>query len=233
MIVIYDKRLPQKYKEAINTQISSIVWQSFNIPSQNQVYESILHHPDIYFFQLDTNTCICAPCVTDEMHNADIELVKGKENPYGKYPCTARYNAVCVGNILFHNLKYTDPVILKHANKKGLKTVNVSQGYTRCSIVPLNNRAIITQDKGIAKVVKKEGIDVLLVSNGFVCLPHEKHGFLGGATGKMPNGTILFLGDIDLHPDASNIKDFMKDYNVSYISLKNLTLYDAGTLIFF
>ncbi|MGB3242635.1 MAG: DUF6873 family GME fold protein, partial [Candidatus Omnitrophota bacterium] len=78
-----------------------------------------------------------------------------------------------------------------------------------------------------------EGLDALHVSKGPVLLPGEKYGFLGGTSGRMPDGTILILGDIDSHPDAPKIKAFMAKHNAGYIDLKGLPLYDAGGLFIF
>lgn len=230
MIAICDKRLPQEYREAINAQIPSLVWQSFSISDKKRVYESILYHPDIYIFQLTGDTFICAPRIANQLKN--INIVKGSDDPYGKYPYSARFNAVRIGDFIFHNLKYTDPVIIDTAKKMGLKLVNLAQGYTRCSVVPVSNKAIITQDVGISKTAKDTGLDVLLISKGHILLPGEKYGFLGGATGVMSGRTIIFIGDLDLHPDSKEIKIFLKKHKIEYISLENLPLYDTGTIMF-
>lgn len=229
MITIYDKRLPQEYKEAINAKIPSLVWQSLSISNKKQVYESILYHPDIYLFQLTRDTFVCAPCIANQLQN--INLIKGLDDPHSKYPYSARFNAVRIGDFIFHNLKYADPVIIDAAKKMGLKPVNVPQGYARCSVVPVRNNAIITQDNGIAKIAKGLGLGVLLISGGHVLLPGEKYGFLGGATGILPDGIIIFIGNLDLHPDSKEIKKFLKKHKTEYISLENLPLYDAGTII--
>jgi hypothetical protein len=244
MFIVHDKRLPAEYIGALNARVPSITWIPFGGPDDShprKVYESISCHPDIYFFQLDEKTLVHAPNVPEEilfsLSKNGIELVKGEKFPHGSYPYTAPYNAVRVGEAVFHNLQCADTVMLKKIHEFGLKTVNVSQGYSRCSVLALDDKALITADKGIAEAVcyaRETGnaeLDALVISSGSVLLPGEKYGFLGGASGKMPDGTVLFLGDIDLHPNASKIKDFLIKCCVDYIDLKGLPLYDAGGLI--
>jgi hypothetical protein len=167
------------------------------------------------------------------LQKSKTTFIQGLKNPTDKYPFTAGYNAVILGEHLLHNLRYTDRSILDTAYKKSIKPIHVPQGYTRCSTIPLRNNALITADLGIAKAVAKHNIDVLPISPGYVILPGEKYGFLGGATGILSDGTILFMGDISLHPDSHKIKSFLKKHKIQWINLEGLPLFDCGTIIFF
>ena len=66
--------------------------------------------------------------------------------------------------ILIHNLNFTDKKILDYCKDK--KTINVKQGYTKCSILPVKEKAIITNDKGIYDTLKNEDFDILLLPFG-------------------------------------------------------------------
>jgi hypothetical protein len=46
----------------------------------------------------------------------------------------------------------------------------------------------------------------------------------------MPDGSVIILGDMDCHPEASRIKEFLKKHKVGYVDLEGLPLYDAGGL---
>jgi radical SAM superfamily enzyme len=233
--IVHDKRLPVEYKEALRNKFPHAVLHPFE--GRGEVYGSISCHPDIYLFQLDEKTVIHAPGLPGEdihaLKRAGLNLIKAAENPGGVYPGTARHNAAKVGKIVFHNLKHTDPVILEKASEKGLKGVHVNQGYANCSVMAIGEEALITSDASMAKKACAEGLDALHISKGTILLPGEKCGFLGGASGRMPDGTILILGDIDNHPDAPEIKAFMAKHNAGYIDLKGLPLYDAGGLFIF
>ncbi|MGB2661176.1 MAG: DUF6873 family GME fold protein [Candidatus Omnitrophota bacterium] len=233
--IVHDKRLPVEYKEALRAKFPSAVLHPF--AGRGEIYESISCHPDIYLFQLDEKTVIHAPGLPEEdlhaLKRAGLNLIKAAEDPNGVYPGTVRHNASRVGRIIFHNLKHTDPIILEKAREKRLKHVQVGQGYTNCSVMVLGEEALVTSDASIAEKARAEGLDALHVSKGPVLLPGEKYGFLGGTSGRMPDGTILILGDIDSHPDAPKIKAFMAKHNAGYIDLKGLPLYDAGGLFIF
>ena len=238
MLIIHDKRLPFKYKKALLGELPNAVLQPFEVMEESdkgRVYKSILHHPDIYLFQLDEKTIIYDPLLTgkqlESLKERDIELIKGEGSPYGKYPNTVRFNAARVGRFVFHNFNFTDPVILKFIEKKGLMPLNVTQGYARCSILIASNEAIITEDRGIFDSAKEAGLDALFLSTRFVLLPGERYGFIGGSSARTCNGTVVMLGDIENHPEFSKIEKFFNKHEVCFIYLKDIPLYDAGGLI--
>ena len=235
MLVIHDHRLPYEYIEALSGKISCDAWYSLNAPVDSKVYSSVSSHPDIYFFQLDHNILIHAPAVPEDLLQGlkknGMDLIKGESDPGSAYPETARYNAVRVGRMVFHDLRCTDPAILKKARETGLRTIHVAQGYTRCSVLLLNDRALMTSDRGIARAAVELGIEVLLIAPGHISLPGERHGFIGGAGCRLPGDSVVLLGDIAHHPDAVRIKGFFEEQGVNLISLPGLTLYDAGGLM--
>lgn len=237
MIVVCDSRLPIQYKKALEAEIPGLFWLPLQIDKDNSVYQSIRNHPDIYFLQLSSRECIYAPCVPEDvleaLKNQRIRLVPGTSNPYSEHPNTACYNAVCLDNFLIHNIAYTNETMINEVTNRGIEIIKVEQGYTRCSSVPVGKQAIITADLGIAEAVREKGIDVLTISPGNVILPGEKYGFLGGATGILPDGTIVFVGDVNTHPDVSAIINFLQKHKINYLDLVRLPLYDCGTLLFF
>jgi len=241
MVIIHDKRLPAEYRQALLDGVKGVTLFPFGgmhaSGAGTEVYESVSCHPDIYFFQLDERTVIHAPGLPEELlrslKEAGVELIRGEGDPHGPYPHTARYNAARVGNFIFHNLSYTDPFILDAARERGLRSVNVAQGYARCSVLSVNDRTIITADKGIAAAAGAENMDVLLLSPGSVLLPGEKYGFIGGAGGRAPDGTVILLGDPGLHPEASEIKGFLDEHAAGRVFLEGMPVYDAGGLMIF
>ena len=238
MLIIHDKRMPREYLAAIKAKLPDARLYPFGGPLDNngeKVYHSIFCHPDIYFFQIASRALVHSPavpeCLLSFLRKAGVELIKGGKDPAGAYPDTAIYNAAKVGGKVLHNLQHTDTVLRRVAEEKGLNFVDVPQAYAACSAVPAGERALITADGGIARSAQEQGIDVLEVSAGAVTLPGEKCGFLGGAAGIMPDGGILFLGDIEEHPDHEDIRGFAEKHGVSIMSLPSLPLYDAGRLL--
>lgn len=234
MILIHSADIPKPYIQNIDRLFPGLV--RIPLPKSKDVYNSISSHPDIFIFAMDYRTIVCAPSlyeyITSSLNTTNFDIIKAKSDPRGNYPQTCVLNAVRLGARILHNSKYTDPAILDLAHKADLELVSVSQGYTRCSAIPVGHNAIITCDGGIAKTVKDIGVEVKLVSAGSVSLPGESYGFIGGATGITPDNKIIFLGDIRQHPDHVNIKLFLDEHEIGYEYIADLPLLDAGSLIF-
>ncbi len=235
MIIIYDHRLPCEYVSALREQLPGCVLSSLDMSASSNVYQSISSHPDIYFFQADQHILIHAPGVPQNflktLTDHGVQLIKGADDPTVKYPQTAGYNAVRVGILVFHNTRYTDSSILERVEKLGLEAVHAEQGYTRCSVLPVGARGIMTADSGAALAAEKKGLDVLRISAGDISLPGEACGFIGGVCGLMPDGSVVVLGDLNFHPDVDRIKDFFAVHEINLIDMEGLPLYDAGSLI--
>ncbi|NQT06266.1 MAG: hypothetical protein HQ575_01855 [Candidatus Omnitrophica bacterium] len=235
MLLIHSCEIPKKYTDKLKEVLPDLI--SLSLPKNSDLYPSIASHPDIFFFRINTDTLIHSPSVPgkilDDIRSHNIRLKESQKTPSGNYPDTASLNCVRAGRYILHNTKLTDDIIKREADNLGLTLIHCGQGYSRCSVVPVNDKAIITSDPGITKAAKKEGIDTLLVGPGDIDLPGERYGFIGGASGILPDGTILFLGDIKLHPDYKKMAEFLKKHQAGYIGLPGLPLYDAGSLIFF
>ncbi|KJJ85143.1 hypothetical protein OMAG_000991 [Candidatus Omnitrophus magneticus] len=235
MLILSSAKLPLSYQEELLKKFIGAEIFLFDMRVKSAVYDSILSHPDIYFFEIQPKVFVHAPNVPLDiikiMENRGAVFLKGKSIPLGLYPATCAYNGIRIGKKILHNLKITDSVIISESKKLGLELRHVPQGYTRCSVVKVNDNALITADKGIAEAAIQAGIDVLTIVPGFVTLYGEKYGFLGGASGNTREGDVIFLGDIKAHPDFENIAEFFTKHGVNWINLNSGILYDAGTLI--
>lgn len=142
------------------------------------------------------------------------------------YPRDVFFNAACTGEFFIHNLKYTSPQLLKAA--AGMKHINVRQGYTKCSVVIVDEKSIITYDKGIYRACR-DHFSVLLVRPGFVRLRGYDTGFIGGASGRVGD-EIVFNGDLSHHPDFDEICDFVDRRGLS-CKWFDWELEDIGSII--
>jgi len=236
MILIHDRRLPVEYKEELVKELPG--WELIPFgPSESGMYDSISCHPDMWFFRINAGTVAHAPAlprgIMTVLEESGMDLLRGESDPSGKYPETSRYNAARVGKRILHNIKYTDPVILKKAREDGIEMIDVTQGYTGCSIVPAGEEALITADRGIAARAASAGLEAMLIDPGHVELPGHEHGFIGGASGIMPDGTVFFLGDLSTRPDKDMIISFLERQGTEHIYIRDLPLFDAGGLFFF
>ena len=107
--------------------------------------------------------------------------------------------------------------------------INVKQGYSKCSIVIVDEDSIITYDNGIANACEHAGMNVLRIRPGYVALAGYKTGFIGGASGRVGD-TIVFCGDISAHPDSTAITEFIQERGLNIKSF-SFPLTDIGSII--
>lgn len=236
MLIVHDNRIPEEYMIALEEKCPSARFLSFRgISSEKEVYRSIKSHPDIYLFQLDAKTIVHAPGIDssflNELSRCGVDLIAGREDPSGKYPHTAKYNAVRVGDNVFLNEAYCDPMVIKAVKQKRLNIIHIQQGYSRCSIFPVSCDAIITSDEIAHRAALNAGMASLLIKPGNIMLPGENYGFIGGCCGVSCEHKLFVLGDLLKHEQGKDIIDFVLCHNDGIFTLKGLRLYDAGSLL--
>ena len=204
------------------------------------VYSGVLHnadravasHPDMQIVKISQNEWLCAPEVfchyKPYFDILGLVLYKGRTEPKSPYPMDVSYNVCRAGEYAIHNFKYTDEVFLK--NFFG-KAININQGYSKCSIAVVSEKAVITSDCGIEKILSAHGFKVLKIKEGHIELSPYKYGFIGGACGLVENDKLLFCGNVKKHPDGERIVRFCSENGVEAISLFDGDLVDIGTII--
>lgn len=149
-----------------------------------------------------------------------------------KYPENVILNCLFINNRLYGKAKAIDPTVTDYCDKNAIEIVNIPQGYSRCSTLVLNNRAVITADSSIANALKNDGVEVLLISSGNIVLDGYDYGFIGGASGNLNNNTVVFFGDIKKHPDYTTIKNFLDKHNINLIiACEEMPLTDIGGIV--
>lgn len=181
------------------------------------VYAAVSCHPDIYMCKLGAMPD--APVYMGERSRLTLD-----------YPGNIRYNAVAIGKYFIHNLRYTDPVLLKCVTD--FTKINVKQGYTKCNVAVIDERRLITSDRGIYKAVRAAApeLEVLLIAEGQVLLPGLPGGFLGGTCGRV-GARMIFNGDLSAHSDFSCITRFIAGAGLETVYFKEYRLTDIGSII--
>ena len=147
------------------------------------------------------------------------------------YPSDCLYNAACTGRFFIHKLSVTAPELLNAARAAGMTLIDVPQGYAKCSICVVDEAAVITYDRGIAKACGAHPhLSVLLISPGHVVLPGFDTGFIGGTSGRIGD-TIVFNGDLSGHPDFDRIREFIESRGLSLRYFPEYPLTDIGSII--
>lgn len=192
-------------------------------------------HPDLQICFPYPDCAVCAP----ELFSYYQPLL----SPYGiavkpgiavldrNYPADIAYNVARAGRCAMHLLTQTDPVLLRELEHSGIALVPVRQGYAKCNICVVDECSIITSDAGLAAAARKNGMAVLQIVPGHIALPGYPYGFIGGASGSLPDGTVVFCGDVRCHPDFLQIDAFFHERQVPYVSLSSATLTDFGSVL--
>jgi len=227
MLILVDSRAPDEAKQKLGE-----FGEVHGLSTDGLVYESISGHPDIFIAQFASQIITAAnlPAKYKSLFKRHhIKCTDGKL-PVGKtYPETARYNVVVTEKHFIHNLEITDNELLRAA--KGKKKIHVSQGYTRCNLIALNDEQMITSDRGIYTRLKQVGIDVLHVSPEGIRLPGFKNGFIGGTCG-IVDQTVCFIGKLSCHAEGKKLERFIRDAGFEIIELYDGPLFDGGGIFF-
>ena len=215
--------------------LKKLNYDVIKIPKDNNLYEAINGHTDIQLNILNKNTIIINKNINlsfkELLKTKNINFIESNSTLSSKYPSNISLNAYITDNYLVHNLKFTDKKILDYCKNK--KTINVNQGYTKCSILPLREKVIITNDTGIYNTLKNEGFDILLLPFGDIELSGFNYGFIGGVGGMISNDSMAFFGSLDNYAFGNEVKKFLYKYDIKPIYLSNTKLVDRGSLLVF
>ena len=231
MICFVDYRTTE---EEINS-LKNLNYDVIKIPKDNNLYEAINGHTDIQLNILNRHTIIVNKNINlsfkELLKTKNINFIESDSTLSFKYPSNISLNAYITDNYLVHNLKFTDKKILEYSKNK--KNINVNQGYTKCSILPLREKAIITNDAGIYNTLKSENFDILLLPFGDIELSGFNYGFIGGVGGMISNDSMAFFGSLDNYTFGNEVKNFLYKYDIKPIYLSNTKLIDRGSLLVF
>lgn len=205
------------------------------VPKCNDVYDAINGHPDIQLNVLKNNSfnkIIIQRNISEKFKEIlklnDINYIVSKNTLSNTYPNDIILNSLILENYFIHTLKYSDENLLNSQNSK--IHIDVPQGYTKCSILPVREKALITSDKGIFNSLKNYDFDILLLPPGDILLPSLNYGFIGGVGGMISNNKMAFFGDLDSYTWGDQIKKFLFKYDILPIALRKGKLIDRGSL---
>ena len=227
-ISFVDYRLTEK-------QINLLLDEGLNIikvPKSNNLYDAISGHPDIQLNIINSKKIILAKnsnLSLETLNQYNIDFEYSSKELEEKYPKNIFLNAVNLKDFFIHNFKFKYKNLLKHVSDKEL--INIKQGYSKCSIAIVNDKALITSDLGIYNTLKKYPLDVLLIPSGDIILPGLSYGFIGGTCGLISEDKMAFLGDLKNHSYGNDIKDFLFKHNVEPIYLDEGKLIDRGSIL--
>lgn len=196
----------------------------------SRIVSELAYHPDILMLNyapgnwLVENSCNYSPT------NVNKILTKIKYHIGNKYPADCIFNSFIIEKKLFCGA--VNSGLYDNIDElKDFEIINFKQGYTKCSVIILNDHSFITSDKSIEKKLEELQYDCLLVSNESIGLNGYSTGFIGGCAGKISENMLAFTGHIEIHTNFNNIKDFCRNQKIEVISLSKDPLYDYGGLL--
>ena len=222
-IAVIDPRMPAKAK----LRLKQMGYYVIEVPLHPKLAGPVKGHPDMMLFSF-AKKVIYEPHlekIAGLLRDNGYVCIKGERIESKKYPKDIIYDACSLGKSI---IRY-DGKIEKHIENLNAKFIKVKQGYTKCSIAPVDDKAIITSDKSIKDIWGK---NALLVKSGNIKLPGYDTGFIGGASG-VHKDRVFFIGSLKSHPDGLAIRDFIERRGKKTVELYDGPLYDVGSILFF
>lgn len=242
MNYIENANLPEKkVKTVIAGGLSEETQKSLNkygvevikIRTANTVDSRISSHADLVFLSLGgDNSAIAkeADYLTQTSPINGMNIIKSDILLSDKYPYDCPLNCVIIGKYMICNVDTARKDVLEYCRRNSFEILNVKQGYTKCSVVPVSENAVITDDISIYKGCK-DRLDVLFVDKGFVRLDGFEYGFIGGSAGKLGRNLLAFTGRIYDDLIRNKIENFCLLHNVQCVYLSDEKIYDVGSII--
>lgn len=235
-IIIVDERI----EESMRRELAKRGFFILTATAHRALPDAIASHPDSLFYRQEKDLFTYAdyaetalPLLSDlREYIRDVTLHFVSECPGKSFPEDCRLNALSAGGKVFCREESLSESVLEFIRGNSLTTVKVKQGYPACSVLKLNESHCVTSDPGMARSLRKEGIDTLLVTQGAIALPPYEYGFIGGAS-FVHGGTVYFFGNIESHPDGKAIINYIKEQNLEVVSLSDGALTDLGGALVF
>ena len=226
-MIIADSRMPEPARQRLET-LGEVLWM---LP-QNNVYQSIAAHPDIFYCQTSEGI-IAAPNapveITEKLFQSGFNIITGKNKVGEKHPQTVYYNAVFTHSFFIHNTKLSDETLLQHA--AGKKIIHTTQGYTRCNLLPLSDTSFLCSDRNIEKNLLLQNVEVQFVCPEEIVLSGVRNGFIGGCCGVFGK-TVVIIGSLSKHSQGDEIRKFIESNSMEIIELYDGNLWDGGGILF-
>ena len=236
-IAIVDSRIDA----AAERKLTLLGYRVITLPPFSRLSEAVASHPDMLIHRIGNEYISYADyCEEASYVFSDLSLLSvgtGARFTFTadvvspEYPHDVGLNALEIGCKLFTRLTSASESLLKAAEEHGLEIVDVKQGYPACTVLKLSEKAAITADRGMAKILKEHGIRVTLIEAGGIALPPHEYGFIGGA-GEAHDGKLYFFGDVNTHPDGEKIMAAAEAEGLTVISLTGGILRDLGGIVF-
>lgn len=193
-------------------------------------------HPDMRICHLGEDHIAVDPSAVKEqafLEQAGLNVIRVRQQPKAPYPKDIALNCLFMGNCLFGKLENLCSEIKKYAADRKQTLVSVRQGYSKCAVCVLSERAAITSDPGLFQALSANGVEVLKIRSGSIFLKGagEDGGMIGGCCGLIAPGCLAVCGDLRTHPDFHAMADFLRRHQIRIQMLLPGKLIDVGGIL--
>ena len=143
------------------------------------------------------------------------------------YEKSTKLNCALIGKYCIYNPKTAS----KNIPFDNYTLISVNQGYSKCSVLVIDEESIITADNGIAEMSKKTGLNVLTVNQTEVSLKGYPNGFIGGIGGKLEKSILGIAGEIKYLSNNKEIIHFCRNCGVYIERICGGKIKDIGGII--
>lgn len=202
--------------------------------SNDSLPEPIARHADLQCLHLGKENWLVArpnPLLQEKLEQEGATVCLTQNLLGNTYPKDVLLNVFFLKELMFGKAEIWDPQIPEFCKDHNIKTIQVNQGYTNCSVAMVSEQAMITADSGIAQAARKNGIQVLEIQPGNIRLDGYKYGFIGGCCGLLSNEIIGFTGNLNSHPNGHEICEFIQQQQKQIVELSNGELVDIGGIL--
>lgn len=217
------------YPEIINSLnnegIKTVSFEAEALP------EEICRHSDMLLCHIGDCRIFAAPDLdTGKLSEAGFSVYIS-DRPGAFYPDDVKLNvAVGKGHYIYNPLTIDD-YLNEELILSGFIGIPVKQGYSKCSVCFVTDKALITEDPSAYKALQKTAYDVLLISQGDIFLSEKHSGFFGGSSGKISADTLAVAGELKYHKDGEEIERFCRAHGVKIKELKKGRIIDIGSIL--
>lgn len=222
----------EKYADEIK-ELNDLGIECLTLKANPLLDDEINSHADISAFNFGNGQILLneGTIGEDELKNIGLTPVYCNKVISSPYPNDIALNVAFTGRNIICNSRYTATEIKDFAQRNNIELINTKQGYSKCNLCIVDENAVITEDKGLAYLLKNYQFDVLLISSGDIYLSDKHYGFLGGASCRIGNDKMYFSGDLSSHRDYKSIVSFLELYNIKPVYNKSRRLTDFGGII--
>lgn len=231
--VIIDNKMRTIEKDTIK----SLGYELIELSNNTKLYDEISSHVDIFCTKIK-DKIVLEKNTYDNLSSKinSSNFLKGQAKLSEKYPLDISYNVCNIGDFAIHNFKYTDKVVLDVIEELNIKKIDISQGYSNCSIAVIDESSAIVTDKKIYDTLTKYNLEVLYLDYipDIKLLKNSKYskmtGFIGGAMSRIGNNIIVF-GDLSKIDKFGKIREFILSKKLNLIDFKDLDVIDYGGIL--